>query len=234
MEEKCPICGGVGFIYSEDRRSMMMCRCTKRLVMAKRIRESGIVGGLRQYTFENFKTDEPWQQRMLEVAKDYVEHGIGAGYWMYFGGQPGSGKTFLATAIVCKLIQSMSVRCVAWPRLVMELKSVANNAEEYERRMEPILNTSVLFIDDFFKPQRNKNGTDASVTPADLRVAFDIINYRYAYEKPVIISSEWFLSELTDMDEAIASRIHERCGRYKAIIKRDPARNHRYKDETLI
>ena len=60
----------------------------------------------------------------------------------------------------------------------------------------------ILVIDDLFK-----NGA----ADADVRIIFEILNYRYLNRLPIIISSEMVSFELLDIDEAIGSRIREMC-----------------------
>ena len=40
---------------------------------------------------------------------------------------------------------------------------------------------------------------------------FEIINYRYFNNAPMIISSEYFMNDILEFDEGIGSRIIEMC-----------------------
>ena len=83
-----------------------------------------------------------------------------------------------------------------------------------------------LYIDDLFKPIRGDRG-DIPASAADLRLAFQLINYRYVHRLPTVISSEKYLTEIMDLDEAIGSRIYERARGYILTVNRDAARNRR-------
>ena len=48
-------------------------------------------------------------------------------------------------------------------------------------------------------------------TEADLNILYELINYRYMHNKPMIISTEKLPDELIDFDEAVGSRIIEMC-----------------------
>jgi DNA replication protein DnaC len=57
-----------------------------------------------------------------------------------------------------------------------------------------------LFIDDFLK---------GKITETDLNIIYEIINYRYNNNLPVILSTEKTLDDLVNFDEATASRLIE-------------------------
>ena len=65
-------------------------------------------------------------------------------------------------------------------------------------------------------------------TAADIKLAYEIINQRYINRAPTIISAERYLSELEDIDMAVASRIAERSRGYCLSIGRDRSKNYRY------
>lgn len=52
---------------------------------------------------------------------------------------------------------------------------------------------------------------NGKTTESDINIMFEIINYRYLKNKPIIISSELIQSKLLDFDEAVGSRIIEMC-----------------------
>jgi DNA replication protein DnaC len=67
-----------------------------------------------------------------------------------------------------------------------------------------------------------------------MRLAFDLLNFRYLNRMPTIISSEWHIGELAEMDEAVASRIYEQCGEFMVNVRRDKSRNWRYRNVRMI
>jgi ATP-binding cassette subfamily B protein len=88
--------------------------------------------------------------------------------------------------------------------------------ESYEAELKRYKTVSVLHIDDFLK---------GSVSEADLRLAFDLLNARY--NRPSlrsVISSERSLSEILALDEAIGGRI---CERAAGFLVKAPAENYR-------
>ena len=230
----CPECLNKGSVYvvkndSEGRAHMYYttCECMKRRVAVRRIRESGMESAVQRCTFPSFEVKEDWQRQMKDTALSYLQDGVRDGAWLYIGGQSGCGKTHICTAVAGTMLRKMAVRYMAWPHEAQGIKAVANDAEQYRALVKPLQEAEALYIDDFLKPVVGRDGVEANATAADLRLAFDILNLRYLNRKPTIISSEWFMSELGTLDEAIAGRISEMCGRWKLDIGRDKARNYR-------
>lgn len=130
-----------------------------------------------------------------------------------FLGQVGSGKTHLSIAIANVLMKkNIGVRYMQYREDIMRIKQSAMDEEAYAREINKYKTATVLLIDDLFKGavQKNRMGYEY-VNEADLRAMFEIINYRYFKKAPFIISSEYGTDKLLEFDEAIGSRIIERC-----------------------
>ena len=206
---------------------MVQCRCMNIRKSIWRMRKSGLEKSIRECKFERFDVKEEWQKKMVDLARKYINEGVHDGRWLYFGGQPGCGKTHICTAVAGKLLYEMDLIYAVWPQISKKLKAIVNDAEEYGSEVGKLQEVSVLYFDDFFKPVSNDQGEWLPPTPADMKLAFEILNYRYINKLPTIISSEWYIDELGAMDEATASRISERCGEFAMMIARDKSRNHR-------
>lgn len=220
--------GGTDITYET-----ITCSCMKERARVIRFRKSGLDKYAKRYSFDNFKADEPWQKIMLDIAKEYAVSGAKDGKWLFMGGQSGSGKTHVCMAAAISLFKDYEVRYIVWPYASRKIKAVAMDLDEYEHQVDLLRDAELLYIDDFQKPVFNSNGTEALATAADVRLAYDIINYRYVNELPTIITSEWFNYELAMIDEATAGRIAESCGKYKLDIGRDTKRNYRLSCETI-
>lgn len=230
---ECPICGTTGFTWV-DGNSIKLCKCVTKRNALRRLEESGLSKAFERCTFESFEVKEPWQQRMVDVSTKYVNEGAKDGKWLYIGGQSGSGKTHIATAVLSKLAEKDDIIYMPWTIETQALKSVITDDTKYEERIKPLMKVWALFIDDLFKPTRGADGYQQVASAADVRIAFDILNYRYLNDLPTIISSEWHSRELDVVDEAISSRIYEMCNGYRINIGRDSSRNHRYREDELI
>lgn len=236
----CEVCLNKGSVYvvltGEDgvaRMYFKQCDCLKRRLAVRRIQESGMERALKRYTFQAFETNEDWQAEMKQTALSYLNEGVKDGAWLYIGGQSGSGKTMICTAVAGVMLRKLAVKYMAWPHEAQKIKASANDDEKYGELVKPLQEAEALYIDDFLKPLKGKDGSDGNATAADLRLAFDVLNMRYINQKPTIISSEWFSHELGALDEAIAGRISEMCGPWKIDIARDGKRNMRMRENTI-
>ncbi len=226
-ESKCPICGGLGFIFGgPDGRNVSYCACYKRQRIEERIKKSGFPS-IESCTFEAYKVENPWQKIMKNKAEQYLkELQGGKKLWLFMGGNPGCGKTLLCSAICCELLKNnVNVRYMLWLDVVHKIKAAIND-QGYSSLMQPYLEADVLYIDDLFK------GKSLNPSEADVKICFEILNWRYLKNLPTIISSEFFLdSELITVDEATFSRVCEKTGNdYLVSINRDPSRNYRLKE----
>lgn len=205
----CPICKNRGTI-AEARDGYLVsveCSCMKKRRSFLQIERSGMKDLLGRHTLENFETVESWQAGMKRKAIDFLRDE--SGRWFAALGSVGAGKTHICTAICGELLnRGRGVRYMLWRDESVKIKAVANDADEYERLISPFKLAPVLYIDDLLKTKQGD-----SVRPADVNLAFELLNFRYCNNKLVtVISSEKTMDELLGIDEAVGSRIYERCG----------------------
>lgn len=229
----CSICKNKGYVYKlEDlgddkfRQYATECKCAEVRRSILRMKKSGLKDIIKEYTFEKYETPEAWQKALKDAAMAYAKHPKG---WFFIGGQSGAGKSMLCTAI-CRqlLLDGRSTIYMRWLDDVTELKGMATEGEQRLDLMNKYKKAEVLYIDDLFKPAVDQNGVKQRPTGADIRTAFEIINYRYNDPKLItIVSSEWSQDELLDIDEATGGRIFERAGSNGFSIAPDRRRNYR-------
>lgn len=228
----CPDCLNRGGSYQMRGNEMVFvpCKCIPIRQSLNRIKASGI-HNLDKYTFENYRTESIWQEILKENAMQFVKAENGA--WFFAGGQVGSGKTHICTAIVGELINSgKKARYMLWRDDGAKLKSLVNDKDRYYSMMEPLKKTEVLYIDDFLKTPRGESGIPAPPTVGDINVAFELLNYRYMDQNLItVISCEHFLSDIEAFDESVGSRIYQRSRGFCNNIKRDTSRNYRMIEE---
>lgn len=98
----CPICRNKGYLRVVTEEGgipnawMRPCQCQKVRQSIRQMRRSGLQHIIQDYTFAKFQATEPWQQKLKAAAQAYAQSLEG---WFFFGGQSGSGKTHLCTAI---------------------------------------------------------------------------------------------------------------------------------------
>ena len=189
-----------------------------------RMKRSGLENLLQKYRFENFIASEEWQQNIKAKAERFA---AGNGLLFFIGGQSGSGKTHLCTAIARELLYAgRELRYVLWRDESVKLKAVVSDDEKYQSLIEGLKSIDVLYIDDFLKVPIGRD--ESNPTSADLSLALEIINNRYNNKLITILSSEWNIKDIIAFDEALGGRIYEMSGSdYCLNIKKDRNRNYR-------
>lgn len=205
--------GGVSEVYEP-------CECMAARKSMDRLRNSGLEEGIKRCRLDNYRTDEEWQRRMLSAAEAYIEETDGA--WFFVGGAVGAGKTHICTAICGEYLMRMPVMYAIWPEELQRLKATQFDDAEYSPRMRNLMNIDLLFLDDFFKVTAGKEPS-----AADIRIAHELLNHRYVARKQTIISSERYLSEIIDIDQATGGRIAERAKGYTLNLQRAKAKDYR-------
>lgn len=208
--QKCKNKGYIAYVTDAGTISTRRCACMAARDSAKRIRESGLSELIERCSFERFSTDLPWQKEMKETAQRYLSRGRGK--WFLVSGTPGTGKTFLCTAICGEMLKrGFSVRYFVWRKDAPRLKSmIADDYAAYENAMRDYEECDILYIDDFFK---------GKVTEADINLAFELLNARYNRENSpgTIISSELAADQFLNIDEGLGSRIAQRARGYMIL-----------------
>ena len=221
----CPMCKNKGYVYVVSENNEIVAReCKCRPVRAElhRIKASGLEKLGKKCTFRTFKADEKWRKHLKDVGKAYVADNSKS--WFFLGGQPGSGKTHICTAVGMELMKKgKAVRYMVWPEELQKLKAYINDIS-FESLIEPYKTVDILYIDDFFKVRRGEQ-----ITTADVNMAIRIINHRYNAELVTIISSELSLAQIVELDEALGSRIAEMTDdKYNIFIQYDIRKNYRF------
>lgn len=225
----CSVCHNKGIVYFVSDGNEICskpCSCTPLRESAARIRASGLQRLMEQYTLEKFRTDTPLQQRMKNTALRFLKDQTGK--WFFAGGQSGAGKSHLCTGIAGELLRnSVAVRYMLWKDESTRLKAVINDDREYSRLIEPLKTVPVLYIDDLFKPVLDERGQRRLPSPGDMGLAFEIINARYISSRVTIISSEWTIEELQQVDPATGGRIYQMAEDYCLSISPGKEKNYR-------
>lgn len=234
---QCDACrnkGQVQFVREENGVPVEYarpCKCWKTRSTIRRMMASGLGNVIREKTFDKYQATEPWQQAIKAAAVSYAKDPSG---WFVMGGQPGSGKSHLGAAI-CRhfLLAGRAVVYMSWLDDAANLKSHKKD-EEYSELIGRYKEAEVLYIDDLFKTEE-RDGVKQPPTGADIRLAFEIVNYRY--NNPgllTIVSSEYYAGQLLDIDEAVGSRIIEMAGGNSFNIAKERSRNYRLKGVTVL
>jgi DNA replication protein DnaC len=199
------------------------CACMKIRKSIRNLRRSGLNKVIDEYTIDNFTTTKPFQEKMLTVAKSYLDRGEEK--WLAFLGASGCGKTHLCSAVAIELLRrGKEVKYMLWKDESRKIKN--DNFDGDGTLIEIYKNVEVLYIDDLFKTGKSEGGLQKP-TAGDINLAFEIINSRVAQKKVTIISSESSIDDLFDIDEAVAGRIKQMCGEYCLNISKGDGKNYR-------
>lgn len=196
----CALCGNSGTL-TEVRDGILYareCSCMKQRRSLRNVQRSCVGGLMDKYSFGNYDTSAPEYKRLVEKGKEFIGS---RDKWLYICGRPGSGKTHLCIAICSELLKSHEVKYMVWRDVAPRLKAAVNDTGEYMSILAPLKNAEILYIDDFLK---------GSANPADINLAFELINSRYNNNLRTIISTERNLEEILSLDEALGSRIREK------------------------
>lgn len=213
---ECEICKDLEWIIDPETNSAKPCVCREKKHYKRILEYSGISEAFQKKTLENYIPKKEIQALAKKTAREYIdnygEEQKEKGNSIGFFGQVGSGKTHLSIAIANELMKkNIGVLYMQYREAIMKIKQVANDELAYTQEINKYKTAKVLLIDDLFKGA-TKNGY---VNDADLRAVFEIINFRYLKNAPIIVSSEYGAKELLEFDEAIASRIIQMCkGRF--------------------
>lgn len=229
----CSLCKNKGFTFVPElylgwyRETQVTCKCAKIRKTIRALNRSGLADVVHDFTFEKYIASEPWQQSILTKAKTYLNEC--ENNWFFFGGTTGSGKTHICTAIAVKLLkQGKEVKYMLWRDEASRLKGMVNDIG-YADKINEYKSVDVLYIDDLFKTGKTETQGKQRPTQADINLAFEIINSRAIQKKITIISSESTITDLIDIDEAIAGRIKQKSGDYCINIAPDRSKNYRLK-----
>lgn len=227
----CEVCKNKGRLFEprlNGKRweiTQVKCRCQRARRAIRALKRSGLEDVVQEYRFDNYVAKEPWQKNALDIAKRYTEDY--QDHWLFIGGASGRGKTHLCTAAAISILKKdKEVKYMLWRDEARRLKSIVNDPQ-YNEDIQFYKTVDVLYIDDLFKTGRGVGKTAQMPTEADINLAFEIINSRAIQRKPTIISSESTLIELVEIDEAVASRIKQRCGDYYVNIGAKNTKNYR-------
>lgn len=220
----CPKCKNkelIAVLDADGKFSTRFCECKKIRRSIKKAEKSGLKKLLDTNTLNSFNATEKWQEGIKIKATEYIQKDGG---WFFIGGQKGSGKSHICTAMVGEFInQGKDALYMLWRDRVVELKANVNNYEEYDRLMSELKNVGVLYIDDFYKTD-----SENKPTQADKNIAFELLNYRYNNPDSItIISTELLIRDLLSIDEAVGSRIYERSKGFQVNIAPDISKNYR-------
>lgn len=218
---ECPICKDTGFVLVQDKENTSRrCECSEVKRCRRLIEKSGIAEAFKEKTVNGYKPKNEQQKAAKKLAVEYITNFASIrqdrNNSVAFLGQIGSGKTHLTIAIANALLKNgIGVLYMQYREAITNLKQLITDDFEYQQALNRYKTASVLLIDDIFKGAINQG----RVNESEMRIMFELINYRYLTKLPVLISGEYDIDTIISMDEAIGSRIAEMCSGRIVIFK---------------
>ncbi|HEX8032589.1 MAG TPA: ATP-binding protein [Ktedonobacterales bacterium] len=214
----CPYCGGAGYLRLDvpvghpSFGQPVPCKCKEReleerhrLEEERRLLELDRFFSLKPFSEKTFATFNPNAMGASEAynaARKFAEDPDGAqNRWLVLMGAPGTGKTHLAAAIANhRLAVGSSVFFAVVPDLLDHLRSAFAPSSEvpYNEMFETIREVELLVLDDL--------GAQNSTAWATEKL-FQLINHRYNYRMPTVITTN--VQAFQRLDERIASRLSD-------------------------
>lgn len=188
-----------------------------------------------KFRFKTFADDDGEDRKTGDILRRYADkwpemqkQNIG----LLLHGEVGGGKTFwaacVANAIISAEVRKGNASARRGPVLLTTTQSLRDDAQkdfgaQKARVIDNVREVDLLILDDF--------GFEKKTTAAD-EMLFDIINARYDAGKPLMITTNLTLAELSNAQDVKARRIYDRViemcqpihvggeGRRRAIAKR--------------
>lgn len=206
-DQACPICHGAGYLRQDlpidnpNFGKIVACACKEKELKEKRRLELGRLARLESHrgqTFGTFDSTVRGVEEAYRAARNYAKNPEG---WLLLTGRVGCGKTHLAAAVanVCLGGDNLVIFSTV-PELLDHLRTAfaPSNELPYHELFDRIREAYLLVLDDLGVEQ---------TTPWATEKLFQIINYRYEYCMPTIVTTN---IELNGLDIRIRSRLSDK------------------------
>lgn len=212
----CPRCQDTGMILKAGKYVPCPCNEVRRAQLF--LKRANLPLRIASATFAsaNFSLYQPQQRTQAKKIYTYVQKFCQIlkteprGKGLYIFGPTGSGKSFLLGCIANHLLEDLSVRYLVYADFLDQLRASFDPDSVYSEQqlMKEVREVDLLLLDDLGVEKPSE---------FSLKYLAQIIDYRYRNLKPLVVTSNFTLSELvlrTQRDiygERIVWRLKEMC-----------------------
>ena len=201
----------------------------------KRRREGNLTAKKYQLaSFSNYIETEQ-NKALLKMLQDYFDNSyknIHFGYGMYIWGTPGTGKTHALYTLANEFVKHgiCEIYYTSFVELFDLLRKNFTDINAQEAIKDKLKKVEILFLDDIGAEHIKKDSEWYQ------GIIYEIINYRYEHEKPVICSSNSSRANLVkeqNYEERVVQRLMEMCPYQFEFIGDDAMRITRAKQKRV-
>ena len=198
-------------LVEEKQKAQAYIDDLNRKRIADMIKRSGLGARFSERTFENYIAETGWQKVALSVMQEFVADVIARkdkGRGLILSGSVGTGKTHLAAAAAITLMGAGFETVYGTASAILgEIKKSWKDDTDHDV-VGRLCSVPLLVIDDLGK-EYSKRVDGWSWAQEQF---FQVINARYENYFPVVITTNFNMSQLSDtMGDAIVSRLVECC-----------------------
>lgn len=211
----CSLCQDTGMINQGDKYVVCPCAQDKRAQLFRQRANLPLRIANATFASANFDLYQPEYRKQAITNYAYVQEFCNqlrtdSGQGLFIHGTTGSGKSYLLGCIANNLFDRMSVRYMVYADFLDALRATFNREAEHSEQqlVDEVKNVDLLLLDDL--------GIEKP-TEFSLKYLAQIIDYRYRNLKPLVVTSNFTLTELirrfqTDLyGERIVWRLGEIC-----------------------